>query len=204
MSHAEINPLHVELALSPVPRGLYVAELEYRRYARRINDEDTIESTGHREDAGDGITSDGFRHVKTTELLKGSVLSLNEQTLVRYETFTVPTEVTRDNVEAFMYRRPLATTAFTALHINEIGIGFMGKKRAKTEVAMHYERTEHTELHPAAEGIAKYLNGSLVGINDTTRLQAMLDDTLGYMRDIRFDENVYVNDVIDSIFPDHR
>ena len=194
MSHIEIDPYEVQAALKNVSRGFYEAELARRGLGERPIDE---------EDTGDNITTKGFRHVQTTTHLHGSALSLREDTLIRHQTFTLPEEITQRNVEALMYKRPLATVAFIAININELSVGFLGKERIKAPIVFAYKRVsqpEHMRLHPETEGITRYLNGKLSPVDDTTHLEKILGETLKYIGNVRFEESAYIDSVLETMY----
>ena len=202
MKHPDIDPAQVQRSLRHVPRHVYESELSFRQNGAHLSEDELVEIDALTEDGGDGITTPGFRHLQIADALRGSALTLRDRTLIRYQPFVIPQEVTKENVEALMYNRLFASIAFTTLHINETGVNILGKVRAKPVVSRAYE-TEgvsfKTRIHPSAQAITKYLNGSMSGNDDSSRLVRMLQDTLKYISDIRFEERAYVDSVIEIV-----
>jgi len=167
-SHESINA-----ALQPLSRRSHELILNNRK-----NCDDEV--LFYREDAGDGYMSDGYRTAVTTAELSGEVGSLPKDTLIKYQTFRIPTELTQDTMKLLVHRRPVATRNLSTITISAPGDLVKTHKRVGTEFTGYFY-TDHVAQMIAVEGIARFLNHPLADFVDHDRSLRKVNTALGYI-----------------------
>lgn len=150
------------------------------------------------EDDGDKITTFTQRHYQTAQRLEGSTRTLNSQSIVRYQDFRAPLEPTRENCEAFLYHREVATVCFALIRIIEPGI----MKPVKSDIAGVFIRDLPSLERPASVGITHALNGTLLDDDSHGAILHILHTTREQVSDIRRDEGLHVEQLLNELsFP---
>jgi len=192
MNRPLIDSEAVHTALLPIPKQTY--ENEYNRLVKDTSPlDEPFEDMP--EEKGDGISTFRQYHYRTSHRLIGSAMKLNSQSLVRYQDFKMPEDVTAENCEALLYKRKLATVSFTLLYVTEPGI----MTRVSSMHAIMFFRN-YAELEYAGPvGLAHVLNGTAAD-NDT------YEATLGafhasqrHIEDIRADEQAHIDELLNGL-----
>lgn len=190
MRHQEISLEHVQPSLRPLSKHEYQTQFDQRVKGTSPLHEETFGEIP--EDNGDGFVSFQQRHAITTSRLEGSALTLNSQSLIRYQDFMIPLEITKQTVEDMLYGRRLAKRCFALIRINEPGIF----KAVKTDMNGIFYRNI-AALEPAVEtGTVNALNNTLVDRETHHDLIHGLQETWRLVSEIRAEEAAYIDAVL--------
>lgn len=190
MRHQEISPERIQPSLRSLTKHDYQTQFDQRvRGVSPLH----VETFGEiPEDNGDGFISFQQRHAITTSRLEGSALSLNSQSLIRYQEFSIPEVIDKRSVEGMLYGRHVAKIAFAIIRINEPGVF----KAVKTDMNGIFYRDVASSEPPLATGMTYALNNTLVDRHTHRELVLGLEETWNLMKEVRDEESMYVDTVL--------
>jgi hypothetical protein len=148
------------------------------------------------ETLGDQVISFKQEHAVTSRRLVGSRLAINAGTLIRFQNFNIPAEITEENIRKMMHRRQLTHLAFTQISTNEPAYFRPVKSAYEGTFLCH----DNGPLEIVASGITHMLNGTLLEAHKHLELQDNIQQSWQLMDHITFDESQYVQSVIHSLF----
>ena len=180
----------------------YVAILSNREGGREVSRGELGEPIFEHipETLGDQVISFKQEHAVTTSRLVGSSLAINAGTLIQFQNFSIPAEITEENIRKMMHRRQMTQLAFTQISANEPAYF--------RPVKSSYEGTflckDGEPLDTVAVGITHMLNGTLLDAHKHLELQDNIQQSWQFMDHITFDDSQYVQSVIHSLFDDEE
>ena len=194
MAHDELNYTTAMDAIHLISKHDYVARLAKQEGAGGIVDEYMFGTIP--ESLGDRIISFKERHAITKKRLVGSKEEINKGTLVQFQNFDVPFDVTKDTVRKMMHRREVARRAFTRITMSEPGY----LRSTKSSVEGMFYRAPASPQFIVGIGVMHVLNGTLL---DELESQQLLDDVTQswqHMDEIALEERAYFQSVVESVF----
>ena len=181
ITSAEIIPV-----LSGITNYEYILANEARSGGYSICDDPDIEE----------LLTEGYRHARTTQTLDGRVRSLAAHTLVRYETLTLPVQISQQSIEDLIYRRQVETISFERIQVTE-----PCRDRPTQFNHVGYFNREQDDVHVVVEGLSRVLNDPEDAFLDKDEVHEQLRAVLKVYEQIQYDEQQIITSVIDNLFP---
>ncbi|HEY8993025.1 MAG TPA: hypothetical protein VIM37_04250 [Candidatus Microsaccharimonas sp.] len=147
------------------------------------------------ESLGDRVISFKERHAVTKKRLVGSKEEINKGTLVQFQNFDVPFDVTKDNVRKMMHKREVARRAFTRITMSEPGY----LKPIKSSFEGMFYRAPASSQFIVGIGVMHLLNGTLLDELESLQLLDDVTQSWQHMDEIALEERAYVQSVVDSV-----
>lgn len=187
MSHPELTHNEIWLALRHVTGD----GVEAGTFVSPFRDLDNRRSGGVIDDGRDATSVYGPRIAKTVALLKGKQETvLRAGSTIYYESFLIPEEITRESVEALVYRRKLTKVAFSILKINETSIL---QKNLEDSMPYYFEDHYSNRVNVAVDGLERILNRPPELLRDTDNLEPRLKLTRFMIDQMREEERSYID-----------
>jgi hypothetical protein len=194
MAHGELNYTTAMNAIHLIRKHDYAAVLAKREGVRAILNEFTPKTIP--ESMGDRVISFKERHAITDKRLVGSETAINKGTLIEFQNFDTPIDITKDNVRKMMHHREVARQAFTRISISEPG--YLQPIKSSFE-AMFY-RAPATPRFIVGIGVMHVLNGTVLDEFESQQLLEDVTQSWQYMEEIALEERAYVQSVVESVF----
>lgn len=187
MSHPELSHNEIWLALRHVIGG----EVETGSFLSPFRDLDSRRAAGVSHDSIDVTSVYGLRTARTTALLKGKQgVVLRKGSIIEYESFVIPEDISRESVEHLVYKRQVAKVAFSMLKINEISVL---QKDPVDSMPYYFVDYAPNRINVAVDGLERILNYPPELLRDNDTLGQRLKLTRFLVDQIREEERSYID-----------
>jgi hypothetical protein len=194
MAHGELGYTTAINAIHLIRKYTYASVLAKREGLSAILDEFTSETIP--ESLGDRVISFKERHAVTDRRLVGSERAINKETLIQFQNFDVPFDVTKDNVRKMIHKREVAKRAFTRISISEPGY----LKPIKSSFEALFYRSPSSPQFIVGIGVMHVLNGTVLDELESQQLLEDVTQSWQHMEEIALEERAYFQSVVETVF----